>query len=115
MLLTLHAMPVATSGDVELLVLEGADIRTLEELGIVVGSTIESTEGGFTVNGQEIQISQTLSALILILILSHSPRPYCLLTPVSCILTTIDFCNACYIKVLPEIKRIEKELAKFPA
>ena len=66
MLLPLHAMPVATSGDVELLVLEGADIRTLEELGIVVGSTIESTEAGFAVNGQEIQISPTLSARILI-------------------------------------------------
>ena len=65
-LLQLHAMPVSTSGDVELLVLEGADIRTLEELGIVVGSTIESTEAGFTVNGQEIQISPTLSARILI-------------------------------------------------
>ena len=59
-------MPVGTAGEVDLLVLEGTDIRTLEELGIAVGSTIESTDEGFTVDGQDLQISATMSARILI-------------------------------------------------
>jgi hypothetical protein len=66
MLLPLHALPVGMSGEVELLVLEGADVRTLEGLGIAVGSTIQSTDEGFTVNDQGIQITQALSARILI-------------------------------------------------
>jgi len=66
MLLPLHALPVGLSGEVELLVLEGADVRTLEGLGIAVGSTIQSTDEGFTVNDQGIQITQALSARILI-------------------------------------------------
>ena len=66
MLLPLHAMPVGTSGEVELLVLEGTEIRTLEELGIAVGSAIESTDEGFTMDGQDLQISATMAARILI-------------------------------------------------
>ena len=66
MLLPLHAMPIGTSGEVELLVLEGADTRTLEALGIVVGTTIDSTDKGLTINGKTIQISSNLAARILI-------------------------------------------------
>lgn len=66
MLIPLHALPVGMSGDVELLVLEGADIRTLEGLGIVAGSTIQSTDDGLIVNGRGIQITPALAARILI-------------------------------------------------
>ena len=66
MLIPLHALPVGLSGDVELLVLEGADIRTLAGLGIVAGSTMQSTDEGFTVNGHGIQITPALASRILI-------------------------------------------------
>ena len=66
MLIPLHALPVGMSGEVELMILEGADIRTLEGLDIAVGSMIKSTDKGFTINGQGIQITPALSARILI-------------------------------------------------
>ena len=66
MLLPLHALPIDMSGEVELLVLEGADTRTLEGLGIVVGSTIQSTGNGFSLNGQRIEITPALASRILV-------------------------------------------------
>ena len=66
MLLPLHALPIDMSGEVELLVLEGADTRTLEGLGIVVGSTIQSTNDGFSVNAQRIEITSALASRILV-------------------------------------------------
>ena len=66
MLLPLHALPIDMSGEVELLVLEGADTRTLEGLGIVVGSTIQSTGDGFSLNGQRIEITPALASRILV-------------------------------------------------
>ncbi len=66
MLLPLHALPIGMSGEIELLVLEGADTRTLEGLGIVVGSTIQSTGDGFSLNGQRIEITSPLSSRILV-------------------------------------------------
>ena len=66
MLLPLHALPSGMSGQVELLVIEGADSRTLADLVIEVGSTLQSTVDGFTVNGNEIRITQALSSRILI-------------------------------------------------
>ena len=66
MLLPLHALPIDMSGEVELLVLEGADTRTLEGLGIVVGSTIQSTKGGFSLNGKRIEITSALASRILV-------------------------------------------------
>ena len=66
MLLPLHALPIAMSGEIELLVLEGADTRTLEGLGIVVGSTILSTGNGFSLNGQRIEITPALASRILV-------------------------------------------------
>ena len=66
MLLPLHALPIDMSGEVELLVLEGADTRTLEGLGIVVGSTIQSTNDGFSVNAQRIEITPALASRILV-------------------------------------------------
>ena len=66
MLLPLHALPIGMSGEIELLVLEGADTRTLEGLGIVVGSTIQSTGDGFSLNGQRIEITSLLASRILV-------------------------------------------------
>ena len=66
MLLPLHALPIGMSGEIELLVLEGADTRTLEGLGIVVGSTIQSTGDGFSLNGQRIEITPALASRILV-------------------------------------------------
>ena len=66
MLLPLHALPIGMSGEIELLILEGADTRTLEGLGIVVGSTIHSTDDGFSLNGQRIEITSPLASRILV-------------------------------------------------
>ncbi len=66
MLLPLHALPIGMSGEIELLVLEGADTRTLEGLGIVVGSTIQSMGDGFSLNGQRIEITPALASRILV-------------------------------------------------
>ena len=66
MLLPLHALPIGMSGEIELLILEGADTRTLEGLGIVVGSTIQSTGDGFSLNGQRIEITPALASRILV-------------------------------------------------
>ena len=66
MLLPLHALPIGMSGEIELLVLEGADTRTLEGLGIVVGSNIQSTGNGFSLNGQRIEITPALASRILV-------------------------------------------------
>ena len=66
MLLPLHALPIDMSGEVELLVLEGADTRTLEGFGIAVGLSIQSTDDGFFVNGREIEITPALASRILV-------------------------------------------------
>ena len=66
MLLPLHALPIGMSGEVELLVLEGADTRTLEGFGIAVGLSIQSTDDGFFVNGREIEITPALASRILV-------------------------------------------------
>ena len=66
MLLPLHALPIGMSGEIELLMLEGADTRTLEGLGIVVGSTIQSTGNGFSLNGRRMEITPALASRILV-------------------------------------------------
>ena len=66
MLLPLHALPVGQSGRVELLVLEGADAKTISGLGINLGSQIESVDGGFTFDGKSAMITPELSSQILI-------------------------------------------------
>jgi hypothetical protein len=66
MLLPLHALPVGHSGTVELLVLEGSDAKTISGLGIVLGSQIESVEGGFSFDDKSLMITPELSSQILI-------------------------------------------------
>ncbi len=69
MLLPLHVLPVGKSGKVELIVLDGPEIRTLEEIGIEIGSEIEMTQDGFSMNDKRLEISSALSSRILIRIL----------------------------------------------
>ena len=66
MLIPLHALPVGQSGRVELLVLEGADSKTVSGLGIDLGSQIESVDGGFSFGGKLLMITPELSSQILI-------------------------------------------------
>ncbi len=66
MLLPLHALPEGQSGEVEMMVLEGTDLRTMSGLGVSVGSVIESKGGEFTINGETMVISAEISSRILI-------------------------------------------------
>ena len=66
MLLPLNALPAGHSGTVELLVLEGSDAKTISGLGIVLGSQIESVEGGFSFDGKSLMITPELCSQILI-------------------------------------------------
>ena len=66
MLLPLHTLPEGMSGKVELIVLEGAEIRTLHSIGLDLGSVIKMTEDGFSMNGKMVQITSALASQILI-------------------------------------------------
>ncbi len=66
MLLPLHALPEGRLGEVELMVLEGTDIRTVNGLGVTVGSVIQSTDVGFSINGKVMVIAPELASQILI-------------------------------------------------
>ena len=66
MLLPLHTLPAGMSGKVELIVLEGAEIRTLNGTGVDLGSVIKMTEDGFSMNGKTVQITSALASQILI-------------------------------------------------
>jgi len=66
MLLPLHVLPEGQSGEVEMMVLEGTDLRTMSGLGVSVGSVIESKGGEFTINGETMAISAEISSRILI-------------------------------------------------
>jgi len=66
MLLPLHALPEGMSGKIELIVLEGAEVKTLEGLGIDLGSTIEMTEDGLSMNGKVVNVTSAMASQILI-------------------------------------------------
>ena len=66
MLLPLHALPDGQSGRVELLILSGADAKTISGMGIVVGSKIESSGDGISIDGKPLEITPELSSQILI-------------------------------------------------
>lgn len=66
MLLPLHALPTGSSGVVEMFVLEGTDVRTIQGLGIDLGVTIQSTQEGLLLDGKELILSADLASLILI-------------------------------------------------
>ncbi len=67
MLLPLHALPEDSAGLVEMLVVEGPEIRTLQNLGLDVGAKIESAQdGSYVINEQLLKISPSLASQILI-------------------------------------------------
>jgi hypothetical protein len=66
MLLPLHVLPEGKSGKVELIILDGAGIRTLQDMGVQIGSEIEMSRDGFSINESKVEISSALSSRILI-------------------------------------------------
>lgn len=66
MLLPLHALPEDQSGEVEMMVLEGTDVRTMSGLGVSVGSVIKSKGDEFSINGETMVIAPEISSRILI-------------------------------------------------
>ena len=66
MLIPLRALPDGMSGKIEMLVLDGADDRTISDLGLVTGATISSTANGFNFGEQKLEISPTLASRILV-------------------------------------------------
>ena len=66
MLLPLHALPNGHSGQIELIVLEGTDVRTMSSLGVEVGSVIDSIENQYSIDGKAILISTEIASLILV-------------------------------------------------
>ena len=65
-LLPLHALPKNQSGRIELMVLEGTDVRTMSNLGIEVGSEIESLGDEYSIGGKSMSISLEIASLILV-------------------------------------------------
>ena len=66
MLLPLHVLPNGQSGQIELMVLEGTDVRTMSGLGVEVGSVIDSIENQYSIDGKSILISTGISSQILV-------------------------------------------------
>jgi DtxR family Mn-dependent transcriptional regulator len=66
MLLPLHALPNGQSGQIELMVLEGTDIRTMGSLGVEVGSIIDSIENQYSIDGKSILIGSEIASQILV-------------------------------------------------
>ena len=65
-LLPLSVLPEGLSSKVELLVLDGVDRRTLDDIGIKIDNVIEKTSSGFVIDGVEIAISKSLQSRILV-------------------------------------------------
>ena len=65
-LLPLTALPVGMPSTVELVIVNGVDAKTLQDSGIDVNTQIEKSNGGFTVGGVEMTISNALQSRILV-------------------------------------------------
>jgi DtxR family Mn-dependent transcriptional regulator len=65
-LLPLSSLPVNCQARVELVIIDGMDVRTLSDMGVSVGSVILKTADDWLVNGVNIQLSNTLQARILV-------------------------------------------------
>ena len=66
MLLPLHALPSGQSGQIELMILEGTDIRTMSGLGVEVGSIIDSVENEYSIGGKSVLFSPEIASQILV-------------------------------------------------
>ena len=65
-LLPLNALPVGMSSTVELVIVDGIDAKTLQDLGIEVNAQIVKSSDGFTVGGVDMSISNALQSRILV-------------------------------------------------
>ncbi len=65
-LLPLSALPVNSLGQVELVVIDGMDARTLSDMGINVGSMVQNNGDDWLVNGVSMSLSNTLQSRILV-------------------------------------------------
>jgi len=65
-LLPLSALPVNSLGQVELVVIDGMDARTLSDMGINVGSVVQNNGDDWLVNGVSMRLSNTLQSRILV-------------------------------------------------
>tara|TARA_Y100000739_G_C20177314_1_gene270578 strand:- start:101 stop:502 length:402 start_codon:yes stop_codon:yes gene_type:complete len=67
MLLPLHVLEPGSSGCIEMLVIEGAEIRTLQDFGLEVGANIELIEHNmYQIGSQRLEINSNLASQILI-------------------------------------------------
>jgi DtxR family transcriptional regulator, Mn-dependent transcriptional regulator len=65
-LLPLSALPVGSLGQIELVVIDGTDARTLSDMGLEVGSVVQNNGGEWLVNGVSMSLSNTLQSRILV-------------------------------------------------
>ena len=65
LLLPLSALPVGSTATIELMVMRPTDVRTLEMIGIGVGTKVSSTDEGIHSDGSLIELSKTVSLRIL--------------------------------------------------
>ena len=65
-LLPLSALPVDSLGQIELVVIDGTDARTLSDMGLEVGSVVQNNGGEWLVNGVSMSLSNTLQSRILV-------------------------------------------------
>ena len=65
LLLPLSALPVGSTATIELMVMRPTDVRTMEMIGIGVGTKVSSTDDGICSDGSLIELSKTISLRIL--------------------------------------------------
>ena len=65
-LLPLSALPVDSLGQIELVVIDGTDARTLSDMGLEVGSVVQNNGGDLLINGVGMNLSNTLQSRILV-------------------------------------------------
>jgi len=66
MLIPLRSLPEGMSGIIELFVLGGQEFRSLEEIGLEVGATVEATPEGLRLGEEYLVLSEDLLARILV-------------------------------------------------
>lgn len=65
-LLPIANMPDASSGAVEFIALDGQDSKTLETVGLAIGTRVSKATNSIVVNGSEVSISEALTSRILV-------------------------------------------------
>jgi len=65
LLLPLSALPIGSTATIELMVMRPTDVRTLEMIGVGIGTKVSSTDDGISCNGSVIEMSKAVSLRIL--------------------------------------------------